>query len=187
MLHFRYDETSPTCLVRITNPKTLLPLANPVPAGSFLYQANGTRNGASVKMVGKVYRVQRVIWTLLKGTIPENHVIDHLDGDPWNNKISNLCVKSVRGNAQNLKKSKACTTGIKGVVLYTRKKTATKGETCNAIAVVIDKDFKKIYKSYSVAKYGLPGALSLAESWRIAKLEEFNSTWATYTDRHIHE
>ena len=57
-------------------------------------QLNSTRHAA----------VHRIIWTMLVGDIADGHVIDHIDGDPFNNKISNLRSIPSGENARNAKK-----------------------------------------------------------------------------------
>lgn len=175
-----YDEESPTGLVwtKTSHNKSYV---QGRPAGAYLRQVNGKPNGIIVKVNDVPYRANRIIWVLCKGEIPEGYYIDHLDGNPWNNKLSNLVAKSPRANTQNLGLATNNQTGFKGVCLYTRKNGFT-----HAIAIVVDKNLKKIYKSYSVAKYGEEQALRLANEWRTAKLKDFNEQWADYTDRHLH-
>jgi|WetSurMetagenome_2_1015567.scaffolds.fasta_scaffold1032607_2 hypothetical protein len=44
----------------------------------------------SVRINGKSYRVHRLIWEAVNGSIPDGHVIHHIDGNPLNNDIANL-------------------------------------------------------------------------------------------------
>lgn len=55
-----------------------------------------------IKLLGKHYYAHRVAWELYNGTEPPKH-IDHIDGDPSNNKIKNLKLASQRENCQNYK------------------------------------------------------------------------------------
>ena len=54
----------------------------------------------------KRYIVSRIIWTLLNGNIPKGMIIDHLDGNPWNNIPSNLVCKTRAENIRNCAKRK---------------------------------------------------------------------------------
>lgn len=38
----------------------------------------------------KYLRVHRLVWQTFVGCIPDTHVVDHIDGDKANNKLSNL-------------------------------------------------------------------------------------------------
>lgn len=59
------------------------------------------------------YRAHRVIWEMLKGPIPEGLVVDHIDGNKGNNRISNLRLATPMQNAANSKGFGACPKGVK--------------------------------------------------------------------------
>lgn len=179
-INLKYDAESPTGLRWVSSNHSRK--AGDV-AGTRAYQANGKPNGIVVKINDVIYRSGRVIWTLMKGEIEDGYFIDHLDGNPFNNNIDNLAMKSPRANTHNLSLASDNKTGIKGVCFYTRKST---GNT-NVIAYVVDESGEKIYKSFSVNKYGADQALVLASKWRVEKLKELNESWAEYTERHIYE
>ena len=61
-----------------------------------------------------VYYAHRLVWSLLKGEIPDNMQIDHINRDKTDNKIENLRLVDNRANALN-KKFKIGKTGILGV------------------------------------------------------------------------
>ena len=71
---------------------------------------------------GKLYRAHRLIWLYVHGSFPPEQ-IDHIDGNPSNNRISNLRAVSRKENAKNQKLPKNNTSGITGVVW---KKNASK-------------------------------------------------------------
>jgi hypothetical protein len=86
-----------------------------------------------VRILGKSYYVHRVIYKMLTGLEPE--IIDHIDGNPLNNKIDNLRSVDNQTNTKNAKRSKANTSGHTGVSFA---KTAGRWEA------YIWKDCKKI-------------------------------------------
>lgn len=56
----------------------------------------------SVRLFKKKYLYHRLCWFLYYGQWPDG-IIDHLDGNPHNNKIKNLRNTNRRGNSTNLK------------------------------------------------------------------------------------
>lgn len=74
-----------------------------------------------VSVEGKIYLAHRLAWMYVSGEWPSQE-IDHIDGNPSNNKISNLRDISRTGNAQNKRKAQANSiTGILGVTKHHRK------------------------------------------------------------------
>ena len=62
----------------------------------------------------KSYAAHRLAWLYVYGYIPKNN-IDHIDGNPSNNKISNLREATFSQNNHNAKLRKDNKSGIKGV------------------------------------------------------------------------
>lgn len=56
----------------------------------------------------------RIIWTIVMGEIPSGMLIDHIDGNPWNNKINNLRLATYEENARNRKRPFTNKCGLKG-------------------------------------------------------------------------
>ena len=56
-----------------------------------------------IKFKGKHYKSHRLCWILHYGHIDDNLVIDHIDGNVLNNKISNLRLVTVAENNRNTK------------------------------------------------------------------------------------
>ena len=65
---------------------------------------------------GKDYRTHRLIYLFHHGFLPK--IIDHIDGDPSNNRIENLREATIRENSYNRTKQKNNTSGYKGVYLH---------------------------------------------------------------------
>ena len=65
----------------------------------------------------KEYKAHRIIWTFLNGEIPEGIIVDHIDGNPFNNSIDNLKIKTQPDNRLNSRKHSNNTSGETGVYL----------------------------------------------------------------------
>lgn len=72
-------------------------------------QSSGHKKG---RIAGVSYFAHRVVWKMLHGTEPDQ--IDHIDGDPGNNRASNLRAADSATNARNRKLTRS-STGIIGV------------------------------------------------------------------------
>lgn len=86
-LYVYYDETSPTCLRNQVFRNSRAP-KDQIAGSRHIEDEYSTININKIR-----YKTHRVVWELFNGPIPEGLVIDHIDGDKHNNKISNLrCV-----------------------------------------------------------------------------------------------
>jgi hypothetical protein len=83
-----------------------------VVAGS--YDKNGYRR---LGYKSKNYFIHRLVWAYVHGKFPPND-IDHIDGNPANNKIGNLRAVSHEENLKNSKLHKNNTSGVAGVSKY---------------------------------------------------------------------
>lgn len=102
---FTYDpETGNLHWIKSPRPQT--------PAGAV---AGSTHVTGYIKIrINRVaYQGHRLIWLFNYGSLPG--VIDHVDGDPLNNRLSNLRESSRLTNMFNAKKRKDNTSGVKGV------------------------------------------------------------------------
>ena len=88
---------------------------------AFLYRNNGKQACPTSKAKGyklvtikeKTYLEHRIIYIMKHGEAPE--IIDHIDGNPLNNRIENLRPATKSQNLQNAKLNKKNTSGVKGV------------------------------------------------------------------------
>lgn len=62
----------------------------------------------------RVFEVHRIIWLHVHGFIPKSH-IDHIDGNPSNNRLANLRPATPSQNQANRRLGKNNSSGIKGV------------------------------------------------------------------------
>jgi hypothetical protein len=74
-----------------------------------------------VYLFGKCYYTHRLAWFLYYGDWPEE-LIDHINGDPSDNRISNLREASSVQNSLNRKRSIRNTSGVKGITWHKRDK-----------------------------------------------------------------
>jgi len=75
-------------------------------AGAEAFTASQTTGHKFGSLLGASYLAHRVIWKIVTGRDPE--VIDHIDGDPGNNKWANLRSVSQLINARNIPQQKNC-------------------------------------------------------------------------------
>jgi hypothetical protein len=83
----------------------------PVKAGEIA----GTSCGRYMRVCygGKMRLIHRIIFAMHHGYMPE--CIDHIDGNPFNNRIENLREATVKQNQYNSKTPTHNTSGVKGV------------------------------------------------------------------------
>lgn len=179
---FYYDPTSPSGLRwktnRYKNKGAKLFSAGDV-AGNRKYLANGKARCWRLKFQGVPHLVHRIIWVLAHGYLDPDMVIDHGDGDAFNNSILNIKPKTSADNARNRK--------------YTRKD----GEVVGVIerfspdgiasfrANWVDENGKAQCKNFSTRKYGREEAFRLACEVRTNEIEKLRLLGFDYTDRHI--
>lgn len=72
-----------------------------------------------IRYNGKLYLRSRLAWLYTYGCWPEG-IIDHVDGNPTNDKLDNLRDVSRQVNAKNSSRSSSNTSGVTGVSWYSR-------------------------------------------------------------------
>lgn len=70
-------------------------------AGFKQLRLNGKPNSVRVCVLGRLYAAHHVVWKLHGLDIPSGSVMDHADGDPFNNRIENLRVCNMAQNCSN--------------------------------------------------------------------------------------
>ena len=77
----------------------------------------GSRSGEyrTIGIRGRVYKCHRIAWAIHTGAWPVD-LIDHIDGDKYNNKFSNMREATVAQNTCNSRRTKGAS-GVKGVAV----------------------------------------------------------------------
>ena len=101
------------------------------PAGSIVGSLNGSGYWQTT-IDGNMFAVHRLIYQMFFGSIPEDLIIDHINGIRSDNRIENLRTIPFSLNARNQKKRKTNTTGHTGVTILT---TVSKNGCINKYAV----------------------------------------------------
>lgn len=78
------------------------------------------RTYVQIQFFKKKYLAHRIVWKMHYGTEPPP-IIDHIDGDGTNNRISNLREATIYQNGWNTKKSSRNRSGYKGVSFNTER------------------------------------------------------------------
>ena len=73
----------------------------------------------SSKINGRLYQNHRIIWALANGSWPKDQ-IDHINGDPEDNRLANLRVVTNTENQKNRWRNANNASGINGVYWHTR-------------------------------------------------------------------
>ena len=180
---FMYNEDSPSCLVWKHNVyagrtgRTLVKSEGSF-AGGKSHNPNGSPKSWEVGYKGKIYKAHRIILAMFNRLPDESLVVDHIDGNPFNNQLSNLRAIEKDKNHRNQRKPAKNTSGVAGVYWQ----TMNKGKHTYAVAEVKYKEHKEV-KCFGAHVYEDP--FKEACLWRAAKLKEFNERFgAGYTDRH---
>lgn len=173
--YFQVDKTSPSGLVRIKDQ-----FGNSInkSVGTKYYKKSGLPAAWSLKLKGVTYLVHRIIWVLTHGSISSELVIDHLDGNPFNNQIYNLSLKTSKGNSRNQRQHRTNKTGCSGVQLMT-----SNGYIQYVVRWLDDNGSRKS-KCFSALKFGDKVALKLATEYRKEQIDLLRLKGEGYSERH---
>jgi len=113
---FYYDETSPSCLRwKIDRYGGRDYKIKKVSAGDIAGSVCEGNEYYRLTYQCKQLKVHKIIVSLFNMEVPEDCDIDHVDGNPLNNKIGNLRVVSHRKNMRNQGMRTTNTSGVTGV------------------------------------------------------------------------
>lgn len=167
--YFVYDETSPSCV------KT-------VKGGSCgTVNKQGYYNFTILddnKVIGQ-FLAHRLVMVLHHADIFDM-LVDHVDGDPFNNKYSNLRVVNHKQNSRNRKLRVTNWYGVSGV--YCREHNSKTDITCFVTSCYVND--KRHEKSFNIRKMGIMEAFAAAVKYREDLLQEAQKDGNLYTARH---
>lgn len=123
---------------------------------------------------GEFNQVHRLIWRVVNGEIPEGMVINHIDTNGLNNKISNLELCSAAHNNRRQGQHLGLTVRPDNKIGVTGVKIMTVDKHSYSVAR-IRVDGKLIEKSFSHLVYGEEKATELAIAERLKMLTEYET------------
>lgn len=179
-----YDPSSKSCLrwkeeKRSGRNYSIIHVEKDSEAGNLVFDKNGNPLYIDIRIGKTTFKAQRIVWLLHDNLLNENEVIDHLDGNPHNNLISNLQSKSYAENSRNRKKASNNTTGHTGICWNKTKTSEGYRSRFNNLSG------NRISKFFTLGIYKTKeNALEAAIKWRNEQLQELNKNGANYTERH---
>ena len=179
-----YDPSSKSCLrwkeeKRSGRNYSIIHVEKDSEAGNLVFDKNGNPLYIDIRIGKTTFKAQRIVWLLHDNLLNENEVIDHLDGNPHNNLISNLQSKSYAENSRNRKKASNNTTGHTGICWNKTKTSEGYRSRFNNLSG------NRISKFFTLGTYKTKeNALEAAIKWRNESLQELNKNGANYTERH---
>lgn len=134
-----------------------------------------------VKINEVIYQNHRIVCSLSGIDTPPDKDVDHIDGNPSNNMLSNLRVVPAKVNSHNQGISVNNRSGKVGVYWHVDSK---RPDCVYATAAYNDINGKQKIKYFSVKKLGIMQAWRDACCYRDAMILELNKLGAHYTMRH---
>lgn len=178
--YFYYDETSPSCLrwkidMYAGEYKTSKNVSCGDVAGARARCKTKSSGSWNTSLNGKKLKVHRIIYQMFHNDLKDGECIDHIDGNPWNNKIENLRKVDHKTNMRNVKMRDNNTSGVTGVEFYNRPHRSPYFH-----ARWVDADGNTRTKSFAISVHGMEGAFMKAVGERNKALEEVGG----YTNTH---
>lgn len=135
---------------------------------------------------GYKYYAHRLAWAYVYGDYPEGEqpYIDHINGNPSDNRIINLKASSDGENMKNKKIRSSNTSGVNGVSRTEKKRPSGKVH-CYWIAHWYDENGKLRGKYFSIHKLGEDSAKQLATDYRTEQIQLLELNFGIiYSERH---
>lgn len=112
-----------------------------------------------INIYKKVYFVHRIVYALAHNIDPDGFLIDHIDGNPLNNKVSNLRLVDYNQNSLNRMGNKGASSKYKGVCFakYTnrwRSLITNKGKTYHLGYFDKEEDARDAYREAAIKIHG---------------------------------
>lgn len=129
----------------------------------------GTK-GCQVHYGGRLYYTHRVVM-ILHGINVDGFVVDHVNGNPFDNRFENLRLCSQAENTRNRRRGSNNTSGVTGVTYDSHDQQWCATIRANGLSKT---------RTFNVSKYGYDGAFELACKVRKEMLESLG----LYSERH---
>jgi hypothetical protein len=84
-------------------------------AGAIVTRRDGMPHCTTIRVHRIPFLAHRVVWQMFGNDVPDGYRIDHIDGNPHNNRIENLRLATNSQNLHNRPATRSSSTGIKGV------------------------------------------------------------------------
>lgn len=132
--------------------------------------------------VGKTgMAAHRIIYEIQHGVkLRDDEVVDHIDGNTFNNKISNLRAVPRNINLRNMRKDFSSASGITGVTYDDTRSPYTAYWVASWVGLEGEREFR----IFSVKDFGDEMAFLLACGTRYLAISDLNAQGAGYTEDH---
>lgn len=180
---FYYDETSPSCL-RYKRENACLGGKNKRYAGDVAGVL--TQGYWRVTFKNKLISVHRVIYLLFNKIIDSDLVINHINNNSQDNKISNLeqVSTAINNRRKNIHK-KEIPSGVMREVNFSKYKDKIYGPFECWTSHSYRLDGTTVRARFSIKKYGEEGAKELAIAHKLEQLSILNAQGAGYSEEHV--